>query len=144
LNRKLAKARISRDWRRARYHYTKPGRNEVANAWMDFSTIRVSLEWNLWRWQQDRHRVEAAEVEYHRLTLEERELLRSIDYEVERSWEDANFAAKQIQLAGRLLAQQQERYRIVSAQQREGVATTNDVVVAEADLTQAELQLQRR
>jgi outer membrane protein TolC len=69
--------------------------------------------------------------------------LRSIDYEVERSWENANFAAKQIQLAERLLAQQQERYRIVSTQQREGVATTNDVIVAEADLTQAELQLQR-
>jgi outer membrane protein TolC len=77
------------------------------------------------------------------LTLEEREWLRTIDFEVERSWEEARFAVKQIELTERLLAQQQERYRIVSAQQREGVATTNDVIVAEADLTQAELQLQR-
>jgi outer membrane protein TolC len=144
LSRKLAKSSYFPDiGAEAKYHYAKPGLNQVANEWMDYSTIGVSLQWNLWRWQQDRHRLEEAEVEYNRLTIEERELLRSIDYEVERSWENANFAAKQIQLAERLLAQQQERYRIVSAQQREGVATTNDVIVAEADLTQAELQLQR-
>ncbi len=110
---------------------------------MGYGTVGVSLQWNLWRGNQDRHRVEAAEVEYNRLTLEERELLRSIDYEVERSWENAKFAAEQIELAERLLAQQQERYRIIGAQQREGVATTNDLIVAESDLTQAEVQLQR-
>lgn len=144
LSRKLAKAAYFPDiGAEAKYHYAKPGLNQVANEWMNYGTMGVSLQWNLWRWQQDRHRIETAEVEYNRLTLEERELLRSIDYEVERGWENANFAAKQIQLAERLLAQQQERYRIISAQQREGVATTNDVIVAEADLTQAELQLQR-
>jgi outer membrane protein TolC len=62
---------------------------------------------------------------------------------VEKSWENAAFAVKQIRLAESLRAQQQERFRIVSTQQREGVATTNDVIVAEADLTQAELQWQR-
>ncbi len=116
---------------------------QVYNQWMGYGTVGVSLQWNLWRGNQDRHRVEAAEVEYNRLTLEERELLRSIDYEVERSWENAKFAAGQIELAERLLAQQQERYRIINAQQREGVATTNDLIVAESDLTQAEVQLQR-
>jgi outer membrane protein TolC len=144
LSRKLAKSTYFPDiGAEAKYHYAKPGLNQVTNEWMDYTTIGVSLQWNLWRWQQDRHRVEEAEVEYNRLTIEERELLRGIDYEVERSWENANFSAKQIQLAERLLAQQQERYRIVSTQQREGVATTNDVIVAEADLTQAELQQQR-
>ena len=144
LSRKLAKANYFPDvGAEAKYHYGKPGLNQVANDWMDYGTVGVSLQWNLWRWNQDRRRLEAAEVEYNRLTLEERELLRSIDYEVERSWENAGFAVKQIQLAERLLAQQEERYRIVNMQQREGVATTNDVIVAEADLTQAELQLQR-
>lgn len=87
--------------------------------------------------------MEEAEVEYARFTLEERELMRAVEYEVERSWENMKFAVRQISLAEQLLAQQQERYRIVSTQQREGVATTNDVIVAEAELTQAELQLQR-
>lgn len=144
LNRKMARSFYFPDiGAEAKYHYAKPGLNQTANKWMDYSTIGVNLQWNLWRWNQDRHRVQEAEVEYNRLTLEERELLRSIDYEVERSWENMKFAAKQIQLAEQLLAQQQERYRIVSAQQREGIATTNDVIVAEADLTQAALHLQR-
>jgi outer membrane protein TolC len=144
LSRKLAQAAYLPDLgAEAKYHYGKPGLNQATNQWMDYATVGVNLQWNLWRANQDRHRLEAAEVEYNRLTLEESELRRSIDYEVERSWENAKFAAKQIQLAEQLLAQQQERYRIVSTQQRQGVATTNDVIVAEADLTQAELQLQR-
>jgi len=144
LTRKLAKSNYLPDLgAEAKYHYGKPGLNQAANQWMDYGTVGVSLQWNLWRGNQDRHRVEAAEAEYNRLTLEERELLRNIDYEVERSWENAKFAVKQIELAERLLVQQQERYRIVSTQQGEGVATTNDLIVAETDLTQAELQLQR-
>jgi len=144
LSRKLAKATYLPDiGAEAKYHYGKPGLNQAANEWMDYSTIGVNLQWNLWRANQDRRRVEAAEVELNRLTLEERELQRNIEYDVERGWENAAFAVKQIQLAERLRAQQQERYRIVSTQQREGVATTNDVIVAEADLTQAELQWQR-
>ncbi|MDZ7291400.1 MAG: TolC family protein [candidate division KSB1 bacterium] len=127
----------------AKYHYAKPGLNQVANEWMDYSTVGLNLQWNLWRWKQDRYRVQEAEVEYNRLTLAERELLRNIEFDVEKSWENAKFAFKQIHLTRQLLAQQQERYRIISAQQREGVATTNDVIVAEADLTQAELQVQR-
>ena len=144
LSRKLAQATYWPDLgAEAKYHYGKPGLNQVTNEWMDYSTIGVNLQWNLWRANQDRRRVEAAEVELNRLTLEERELLRNIDYDVEKGWENAAFAVKQIQLAERLRAQQQERYRIVSTQQREGVATTNDVIIAEGDLTQAELQWQR-
>lgn len=127
----------------ASYHYAKPGLNQVANEWMRYGMIGMNLQWNLWRGRQDRHRAQQAEVEFTRLTLQERELLRSISYDVERSWENLKFAGRQIALAEQLLAQQQERYRIVTTQQREGVASTNDAVVAENDLRQAELQLQR-
>ncbi len=127
----------------AKYHYAKPGLNQVADEWMDYTTVGISLQWNLWRWGQDRQRARQAEVEYDRLALEEHDLRRSIELEVEKSLENIRFAAKQIELAERLFAQQEERYRIVVTQQREGVAATNEVVVAEADLTQAELQLQR-
>ncbi len=127
----------------AKYHYAKPGLNQVADEWMDYTTVGISLQWNLWRWGQDRQRARQAEVEYDRLALEERDVRRGIELEVEKSLENIRFAAQQIELAERLFAQQEERYRIVVTQQREGVAATNEVVVAEADLTQAELQLQR-
>jgi len=144
LQRKLARSNYFPEiGAEARYYYAKPGVNPFANAWMDYGTLGVNLQWNLWRWNQDRNRMQTAAVEYNRLQLEEKELLRSIDYEVERSYEDMNLAAQQNRLAQRLLAQQQERYRIVTTQQRQGLATTNDVIIAESDLTQAELQTQR-
>jgi len=125
------------------YHFAKPGLNQVANNWMDYGTVGMQLRWNLWRGGQDRRRLQESQLEYARLSLEERELLRRVDNEVERSWENLRFAFKQIVLAQRLVQQQRERYRIVRQQQRNGVATTNDVVVAEADLTKAERQLER-
>ncbi|MGH7495197.1 MAG: TolC family protein [bacterium] len=144
LSRKLAQSALFPEiGAEAKYYYSKPGLNPVANQWMNYGMIGVNMQWNLWRGNQDRHRMEAADVEYHRLTLEERELLRNIDYEVERSWENAKYAVEQIELAEQLVRQQQERYRIADVQQREGVATTNDLIVAESDLTQAEVQLQR-
>ena len=144
LNRKLARGNYFPEiGAEARYYYAKPGVNPFANEWMDYATFGMNLQWNLWRWNQDRHRIQTAEVELNRLQLEEQELLRTIDYEVEKNWENMQLAAEQNRLAERLLAQQQERYRIVITQQREGLATTNDVIVAEADLTQAESQVQR-
>jgi outer membrane protein TolC len=144
LNRKLARGNYFPEiGAEARYFYAKPGVNPFANEWMDYATFGMNLQWNLWRWNQDRHRMQTAEVEFDRLQLEEEELLRAIDYEVEMSWENMQLAAQQNRLAELLRAQQQERYRIIISQQREGLATTNDVVIAESDLTQAELQLQR-
>jgi outer membrane protein TolC len=144
LNRKLARGNYFPEiGAEARYYYAKPGVNPFANEWMDYATLGMNLQWNLWRWNQDRHRMQTAEVEFNRLQLEEEELLRAIDYEVEKSWENMQLAAQQNRLAERLLAQQRERYRIVITQQREGLATTNDVIIAETDLTQAESQVQR-
>jgi len=144
LNQKLARGSYYPEiGAEAKYHYAKPGLNQVADEWMDYTTIGVNLQWNLWRGNQDRHRAQQAVVEYNRLALEERELLRSIDYDVEKSLENMNYAVKQIQLTEELRAQQQERYRIITVQQREGLTTTNDMLVAEADLTLAELQWQR-
>ncbi|MDZ7266907.1 MAG: TolC family protein [candidate division KSB1 bacterium] len=127
----------------ASYHYAKPGLNQVANEWMRYGVVGVNLQWNLWRGRQDHRRVQQAEAERTRLSLQERELTASISHEVERGYENLQLAARQIALAEHLVAQQQERYRIVTVHQREGVATTNDVIVAENDLRAAELQLQR-
>ncbi len=77
---------------------------------------------------------------YNRLELEEREQLRTIDYEVEQSVEELNHSIREWQLAMELRDQQSERFRIVSVQHQNGVASTNDLITAEADLTQAELQ----
>lgn len=124
----------------AAFHYAKPGLNPVANEWMDYFSVGVNLQWNLWRWQGDQKKVEAVRVLHNRLKLEERELLRSIEYEVEEHFAELKHSLRQWRLAEQLRDQQAERYRIVSVQHQNGVASTNDLITAEADLTQAELR----
>jgi len=127
----------------AHYHYAKPGLNPVLNQWMDYFSAGVNLQWNLWRWGGDRNKVEEARVLHSRLQLEEKEQLRTVSYEVEEGFENLRFSLEEWRLAEELQSQQAERYRIVSVQHQNGVASTNDLVTAEADLTRAELQTQQ-
>jgi outer membrane protein TolC len=127
----------------ANYHYAKPGLDPVANEWMDYFSVGVNLQWNLWRWKGDLKKVEEFQVQHNRLKLEERELLQTIDYEVEESFENLSFSLQQLRLAEELQAQQAERFRIISLQHEHGIASTNDLITAETDLTQAELQTQQ-
>lgn len=122
------------------YHYAKPGLNPVANKWMDYFSAAVNLQWNLWRWKGDRNKVEEFQVKHNQLTLQEQELVQTVEFEVEESFENMQFSRKQLGLAEELQAQQAERYRILLVQQRNGVASTNDLITAETDLTRAELQ----
>lgn len=127
----------------ANFHYAKPGLNPVLNEWMNYFSIGGTLQWNLWRWGGDRNKVEEARVLHNRLQLEEREQLKTVSYEVEEGFENLRFSLEEWRLAEELQSQQAERYRIVSVQHENGVATTNDLVTAEADLTRAELQTQQ-
>lgn len=125
------------------FHYAKPGLDPIANEWMDYFTVGVNLQWNLWRWGGDRYKVEQLQVSQNRLSLQEQALVDEIEFQVRESRENLDFSFAQLQLAEQLRAQQEERYRIVSTQHENGVATTNDMVTAETDLTRAELQKQQ-
>lgn len=126
----------------ANFHYAKPGLDPVVNEWMDYFSVGFNLQWNLWRWQGDRKQVESIRIRRNQLTLEEQALLRAIEIEVEERFEELLHRVRQWRLARQLQKQQSERYRIVSAQHQNGLATTNDLVTAEADLTNAELRTQ--
>ncbi len=124
----------------ANYQYSKPGLDPVANAWMGYFSVGVNLQWNLWRWQADRRRIEAQAIEFDRLTLREKEVLRAIEYEIEEGFEKLQFSLQQVTLAEQLESQENERYRILVVQHQAGVAPTNDLIKAEADLTSAALK----
>ncbi len=121
-------------------HFARPGLDPVKNEWMDYYSVGVTVQWNLWRWHGDRNKVEAAQIEYNRLSLAEKDLLRTIDYEVEESFENLNFSLEELGLTEDLEKQERERYRIISVQHQEGIASTNDLLTAETDLTRAELR----
>lgn len=120
-------------------HYARPGLDPVTNEWMDYYSVGVTVQWNLWRWHGDRNKIEASRIEYNRLSLQEKELLRTIDYEVEESFENLSFSLQELLLTEELEKQERERYRIISVQHREGIASTNELISTETDLTGAEL-----
>jgi outer membrane protein TolC len=124
------------------YNYGKPGLEPVRNQWMDFFTVGANLSWNLWKWGGDKKNIQKYQVLDRRLSLEERELIRSIEYELKESVENIRFNLRELALAEALQQQQAERYRIVVTQHSNGVATTSDLITAETDLTAAELQTQ--
>ncbi|RMD92036.1 MAG: TolC family protein, partial [Calditrichaeota bacterium] len=127
----------------ANFHYAKPGLDPVANSWMTYFTTGISLQWNLWRGGNDRRKIENLIIQNEKLHLEEEDLKRMIDTEVEESFENLQISLKNYHLSLELKNQQAERYRIVSNQYENGLASTLDLVTAELDLTRAELQTQQ-
>ncbi len=127
----------------ANFHYAKPGLDPVANSWMTYFTTGISLQWNLWRGGNDRRKIENLIIQNEKLHLEEEDLKRLIDTEVEESFENLQISLKNYHLSLELKNQQAERYRIVSNQYENGLASTLDLVTAELDLTRAELQTQQ-
>ena len=124
------------------YNYGKPGLEPVRNRWMDFFTVGANLSWNLWKWGADKKNVQKYQVLDRRLSLEEQELIRTIEYEIKESLENIRFNLRELSLARALQQQQSERYNIVVSQHSNGVASTSDLITAETDLTAAELQTQ--
>ena len=141
LQRKIAQANyLPSIYAQGAFHYAKPGLDPVSNEWMNYFSAGLALQWNLWRWHGDRHKVEQLQIAGNRWSLQEQQLLNDIEFEVRESLENLSFSLDQLRLAENLHAQQAERYRMVSTQQQNGQASTNDVVTAETDLTRAELQ----
>ncbi len=126
----------------ANYHVARPGLDPVANQWMDFFSVVLNVDWNLWRWGGDRKQVEAAQADRNRLSLQERELLRTIEYQVSESYQRLMVSFDEIEMAEQLVRQETERYDLVALQHEQGVASTNDLIAAETDLRKSELQFE--
>jgi len=124
------------------YHYSNPGLNYVREEWMDYYTIGVDLQWQIWTWRRDSKKISQATLEVERLRLQQQDVLQKIRQEVEDAYEQLQSAQEQIVLQRNLVAQERERYRITNNRYSAGQATSLDLSTAESALTAAELQLQ--
>ena len=127
----------------ASYHYARPGVNFFRDEWMDYYTVGVNMQWQLWNWKRDRRKVEQAQLDYQRLELQNRQLLLDIRQQVVEAYELLKNDREQIALQKRLVHQERERYRIVQEQFSQGQASNTDLRNAETSLTQAELLLRQ-
>jgi outer membrane protein len=125
----------------ASYHYARPGVNFFVDEWMNYYTVGIQMEWNLWNWRRDALGVQKAALEEDRIQLSRRELEINIKNEVKQAYLQIQTAATQVKLHEQLVRQEEERYRITNERFEQGLTTILDVNSAEESLKSAQLQL---
>jgi outer membrane protein len=127
----------------ASYHYARPGVNFFKDEWMNYYTIGISLNWELWNWGKTRNQVRQAQYTTSILTTEQEKLIESVKQDMKQAYESLFSDRDQIYMTTKLVDQEKERYRITREKYQQGLATTIDLSDAENSLTVAELQLQQ-
>lgn len=128
----------------AAYHYARPGVNFFKDEWMDYYTVGIQLQWDLWDNGQKKRKIESAQLEIEKTESKLEQLKLQIGSEVEEAWLNLQAAERNITLQKKLVDQEQERYRVTNEKYSRGQGTLLELNSAEADLTAAQLTLQKQ
>jgi outer membrane protein TolC len=120
-------------------HYGIPGVNPVENQWMLYATAGATLSWS-YNWGADSLAVRAAERRLHRQAGEERSAREQLELEYGSAVRDWEAGREALGVLAASLELARTRMAIVSSQQAQGMASSNDFNDANLRLTQAELQ----
>ena len=127
----------------ASYSYGRPGVDPVANDWMNYYTLGVSLNWNLWSWGADADKAEIEELEMQKVDLQLAEFRRSLRTGIASILEDLRVVRQTLALLDEQIAQESEKQRLLSVRYAQGLATSSELVDAETSLTTARLRRDR-
>ena len=127
----------------ASYHYSKPGVNFFQNEWMDYYTVGVKFQWELWKWGYDKSKVHQSELTIEKIDLQKEQLKKDILQQVEEAHKNLQMTITQINFNKNLVALEKERYRIANEKYQQGLSTSLDLADAEHSLTAAELELHK-
>jgi OMF family outer membrane factor len=127
----------------AGYHLARPGVDQFHDRWMDYGTVGLDARWQWWDAGQDRRQAAKARLESMRLDLQEQQLRKDVRQQVDEAYQQVQTAREQFELQRHLVAQEQERYRLIRQSYGQGYATSLDLSTAAKDLTAAELVLQQ-
>ncbi|MFH1680326.1 MAG: TolC family protein [Candidatus Eisenbacteria bacterium] len=125
----------------AAYHHAKPGVDVIANDWMQYGTVALTVSWPIWEWGARGERVRQARAAGSALEDEEAELRRNLRsaleaarVQLESAEDELDRAAERVELENLRLAYARSRYR-------EAAASESDLLDAEDDLAAAEIDL---
>ncbi|WP_022852954.1 TolC family protein [Thermodesulfatator atlanticus] len=124
--------------------YQKKGIDLLAsrNPYGDRENIFVGFEinWLIWDWGARKSKVSAARAKVLEEEASLRDLKNRISLEVRAAYLDVQAAQKKLKVAERALRSAEENFRLNEARFKEGLATTTDVLDAEAFLTSARVR----
>ncbi len=103
----------------------------------DMAQLSLQASWELWAWGKTRDRVKAAATDVARARLALQEVRDNVAIEVKEAWLRLIEAREVIKVAKRGVDQAEENFRLNTERYREHLATSTDVLDAEALLTKA-------
>ncbi len=127
----------------ATYHYARPGVNFFKDEWMNYFTAGVNLQWEIWNWRRTKRQTEQVKLGIRQIELQNQQMMKNIEQEIEEACKYLIATKEQIVLQKKIVAQEKERYCMVSQKFEQGMATSLDISDAEKKLTEAELLLQK-
>ena len=125
----------------ASYHYARPGVNYFSDEWMDYYTVGVELQWELWNRGR---RGNESRIQDHLIRsagMEQEKAWREIRREIAEAYENLADSIERIVLRRRLVGMEEERYQIALERYGQGLATAVELGDAEESLTSAQLEL---
>jgi len=112
-------------------------------SWIDFYSVILNFQWELWGWHRDKRKVQQATLESQRLDLMHQQLLSDIKQQVKTAYQNLLINKEQIMLNQQLVQQEKERYRQTQERYQQGIINLLDMTTAEVDLTTAQLELHK-
>ena len=111
--------------------------------WIDFYSVFLSFQWDLWNWRRDARKVQQVKLETDRLELANQDLIAQIRQQVFIAYQILETTQQQIALQDQLVVQEEERFRQSRERYERGLTTILDLSSAENDLTTAQLELHK-
>ncbi len=121
-------------------HYGRPGVDQFKNAWMDYLTAGVRLEWNLFNWGSDRRAAEKQGIEREKAELRESQFRRQVRAQIATLAENLRVRRTMLALIDEQILIEREKLEQTRARLNEGMAVASDLVEAETSLTAARLR----
>lgn len=102
--------------------------------------VGVALDWNLWDWGKRNADLAAAKAGARMARRVKEELVDQLAFDVRSKWLAASTSRQKLAVHDSALRAAEEAYRLQSAKIAAGLATTTDVIDAEAEVSRARAQ----
>jgi outer membrane protein TolC len=125
----------------AAVHHAKPGVDAIANEWMQYGTVGLTLSWPLWEWGARGERVRQARAAKGAIEEERAELRRNLESALHAARVRVESAREEHARAMERVDLEKRRVDFVRSRYREAAANESELLDALADLASAETEL---
>jgi outer membrane protein len=122
------------------YHYGKPGVDPIANEWMDYWSLGLSLQWQIWNWGGRKAKIEQARLQQNTVRHTLNKLQQDIEKDIIDAYVKVSECADLVRLVNKELVQTEALFQYVRDNYREGLVSNTHFIDRQLELTRARLK----